>query len=282
MKMPIWASLIMLLCAFPQANAKSPAPSAKTVEQRSIAAHLEKRLGKKYAESILADPRLVLDKSLFRKSPGRHIPHDYDYVFSESSKIRGRKFLEENNDAFSIEEKRFGVPREVIDGILDIETQWGKSLGRRPVLTTLYTLAVMRPNRIQPGWPEKQLIAFLAIYKQLGIDPFTIKGSPTGAFGYPQFEPTSYSVWAIRCRNGNGPPDLFNNADTICSIGNYLHRAGWGTTERSHQKALYAYNHDGFYIAAILDYADWLSGIEQKKPRYRHIHSAEIQEAALK
>ncbi len=272
----------MLLCMPPRADAKPPTTNTQTAAERSIATHLEKRFGKKYAEFILTDPRLVLDKSLFTRKPGRSARPDYDYVFSEWSRINGRKFLEENADAFSIEEGRFGVPREAIDGVLDIETQWGKVLGTRPVVTTLYTLAVMRPNRIKPGWPEKQLIAFLTICKQLDADPFTIKGSPTGAFGYPQFEPTSYPVWAVQCHQGNGRPDLFNNADAICSIGNYLYRAGWGATERSRHDALRAYNRDEFYIAAILDYADWLNGVHRKKPRYRRIRSSIMERAALK
>ena len=294
-------SIVMLLVAMlaspfagAAAHVKRTTPVGHAVNfdpdarEKLIVVHIEQKLGV-YGNSVVTDPRFAIDPTMFTRqpSPKPSVPHprarryDYDYVFSAWSKEHGRPFLEKNNAAFDYVEKKFGVPREVIDGVLNIETQWGKSVGRRPVVTTLYTLAVMRPDRVKPGWPEEQLIAFLAISRDRGIDPFSVKGSSTGAFGFPQFEPTSYSALAVSCHGNNAPPDLFDDADAICSIGNYLHRAGWGLSEVSHRHALFAYNRDNFYIAAILDYADWLAGKQLRHPRYQFFHS-HVATAAIK
>jgi membrane-bound lytic murein transglycosylase B len=281
----LFATLIAssLMDAAPHAKRALPIGYAAgfdpVAREKLIIAHIKQRLGS-YGDSIVTDPRFVIDPTMFvhPRNPKPAIPkrksgrHDYDYVFSSWSKEQGRRFLETNDLAFTVAEKEFGVPREVINGVLNIETQWGRQMGKRPVITTLYTLAVMRPDLIEPGWPEKQLITFLAIFEESDADLFSIKGSSTGAFGLSQFEPTSYSLLAVSC-HGDGddddPPDLFDNGDAICSIGKYLSRAGWGSGEASRRRALYAYNHDMLYVGAILDYADWLAGKSSKHPRYR-------------
>jgi len=244
-----------------------------------------KRALPNYADTVVNDPRFAIDRSLLVKKSGAHPHHpqkpDYDYVFSDWSKMRGPEFMRTNEKAFEYEEHRFGVPREFIVSILNIETQWGRTLGKRPVITTLYTLAVLRPNYQRPAWPEKQLIAFLTISRMNGWDPFMIKGSWTGAFGYPQFEPTSYPSFAVRCRDPGGAPDLFDEADAICSIGNYLHRAGWGASETARRTALHAYIHDPVYADAVLDYADLLAH-RPARHRYHFTHSPTTQQAALK
>jgi membrane-bound lytic murein transglycosylase B len=254
--------------------------------EKLVIAHIKQRFGS-YGYSAVTDPRFVIDPTMFVRAPGQKpaVPRqrpDYDYVFSSWSKERGRSFLENNAVAFERAERKFGVPREVINGILNIETQWGRVIGKRSVATTLYTLAVMRPDLIQPGWSEKQLIAFLAIFENSGTDIFSIKGSSMGAFGLAQFEPTSYTALAASCNDDNHHPNLFDNGDAICSIANYLHRSGWGTSEASHRHALFAYNHDTLYVAAILDYADWLEGRQSRHPRYQFFHPQKTEKVATK
>jgi membrane-bound lytic murein transglycosylase B len=289
MKVPVLVVMLFATLIAPSfADAASPTKRAipaghaarfdPVARKKLVIAHIKKRLGS-YGDSIVTDPRFAIDQTMFarmsnpkaaapRRRPRRY---NYDYVFSPWSKEQGRRFLENNVIAFTCAEKEFRVPREVIDGVLNIETQWGRVLGNRPVVTTLYTLAVMQPDLIKPGWPEEQLIAFLTIFEDSN-DLFSIKGSSTGAFGLAQFEPTSYPISAVSCSGGDDPPDLFDNGDAICSIGKYLARAGWGASEASHQHALLAYNHDSFYVAAILDYADWLLGKQSKHPRYQFFH----------
>ena len=281
-------ALFALFIASPLADAIQPARSARTTMEMPVIAHIKHALGS-YADLIVGDPRFVVDPSIFRQrtNAGNHGAHhpqrlDYDYVFNDWSRARGKGFLETDKGAFDREEELFGVPREFVNGILNIETQWGRNLGEWPVVTTLYTIAVLKPDFQKQGWAEQQLIAFLAICKKNNVDPFSVNGSRTGAFGYPQFEPTSYPICAVHCRTESGPPDLFDEADAICSIGNYLHRAGWGKSEASHRKALHGYIRDPFYAAAVLDYADLLAGRPLKHPRYQFFHPQGVERAVAK
>ena len=223
--MPI-VMLFVALLASPLADAapytkRAPTPTYTATldlipREKLIVAHIKKRFGI-YGAAIVNDKRFAIDPTMFQRPPHskpvapQHSPrpkrYDYDYVFSSWSKEQGRRFLEKNGASLDYAEKKFGVPREVIDGVLNIETQWGQrpeSLGKWPVIVRLYTLAVMRPNLIETDWPERQLIAFLAIFQKSDTDPFLIKGSSTGAFGLPQFEPTSYDQLAVRCDNEKG------------------------------------------------------------------------------
>ncbi len=74
-------------------------------------------------------------------------------------------------------------------------------------------------------------------------------------------------------------PDLFDEADAICSIGNYLHRAGWGAGDAAQRKALHVYIHDPVYADAVLDYADFLAD-RPAKNRYRFTNPQTTKRAA--
>jgi len=78
-----------------------------------------------------------------------------------------------------------------------------------------------------------------------------------GAFGFPQFLPSSYLVYAID-GDEDGTIDLFNSADAIYSTALYLHEVGWGKSRKSQFQALYAYNHEKEYVRTVLAYADRL------------------------
>ncbi len=54
-----------------------------------------------------------------------------------------------------------------------------------------------------------------------------LKGSWAGAFGNPQFLPSVYLTTAVD-GDGDGMRDIWSNsADTLASIANYFHKAGW-------------------------------------------------------
>jgi membrane-bound lytic murein transglycosylase B len=273
--------------------------AASIYEQRKalVITHITKALGNDYAPGVVNDKRFAFDESLIprrlRAAPPSETPKipkvpkkpDYDYVFTDWSKEKGPTFMVENEAVLAYEEEQFHVPRAFIASIFNIETQWGKNLGPRPVTTTLYTRAVFWVDPKKRKWAEHELIVFLKLCKKNHWDPFSIKGSPTGAFGYPQFEPSSYPARAVGYRKHPGPPDLFDNADAICSAGNFLHKAGWGESEASRRKALHVYIHDPVYADAVLDYGDFLTN--NTPPHcyhftHPHVTAKKIERAAIK
>ena len=92
-------------------------------------------------------------------------------------------------------------------------------------------------------------------------DLFEIPGSPTGALGLVQFEPTSLKDAVDG--NGDGKIDLFDPEDAIPSLAHYLVTRGWDSDLENQHRAIYAYYGGNFkadkhkyYMRAVLKYAD--------------------------
>ncbi len=254
------------------AKAKRVALTASIQNERktAIVARIRKVFPKAYANLVVNDPRFTFNLKIVAKIPPEEKPkprkHDYAYIGNKWSKTHGLQFLKDNEPVLQITEAQLHVPKEIITGVFDAETQYGEvPRGDRVIVQSLLTLAIFRPNFQRPGWPEDELIMFLRLCEQYHWDVFTETGSRTGARGKAQFEPTSYEMFAMhydgnQCVSGKTslvPPDLFDNADAICSIGNYLHGNGWGKSETSRVLALYSYNRDHAYGRAILNVADF-------------------------
>ena len=62
------------------------------------------------------------------------------------------------------------------------------------------------------------------------FDPFEPRGSYAGAMGLGQFMPSSFHRFAVDF-DGDGRRDLWNPADAIGSVANYLREHGWQAGE---------------------------------------------------
>ncbi|WP_288826128.1 lytic murein transglycosylase B [uncultured Paraburkholderia sp.] len=127
--------------------------------------------------------------------------------------------------------EEFGVPPEVIVGILGVETIYGRFMGNFRVLDALTTLSFDYPNT--PNRADRQatfrknLEDYLVWTRDSQIDPTTVLGSYTGAIGIPQFLPSSITQYAVSY-DGNKEIDLrTSQADAIGSVANYLRQNGW-------------------------------------------------------
>lgn len=126
-------------------------------------------------------------------------------------------------------EAEFGVPAEVILGILGVETAFGQNTGSFRVVDALATIAFDGLRRQE--YFREELKEFLLLAREIGIDPLAIKGSYAGAMGLPQFMPSSYRRHAVDFDH-DGFIDLVGSpADAIGSIASYLKAYGWTTGE---------------------------------------------------
>lgn len=174
-------------------------------------------------------------------------------LLTKKSVKRGQIILEENRDMLSKIEETFGVEKEVILGILRVETNFGAYTGRSIIFNSLLSMTLIDNRR--SSWAEAELIELLCICKEQIKDPLSVKGSWAGAFGISQFVPTSYTKFAVD-GNSDGAIDLFNFHDAIASIANYLKSHGYEINNPvSNREAIYAYNHCDDYVNAILAYA---------------------------
>lgn len=139
----------------------------------------------------------------------------------------GREFLLTYADALARAEATYGVPKEIIAGIIGIETRFGTIKGNYRVLDALTTLSFNYPRRA--SFFQKELTAFLKLAKAGHVDPLAIKGSYAGAIGWPQFMPSNISKLATDF-DDDGVIDLYNNpVDAIGSVGKYFKESGWRT-----------------------------------------------------
>jgi membrane-bound lytic murein transglycosylase B len=159
----------------------------------------------------------------------------YSDRFIEPIRINaGLRFWNENADALARAEATYGVPAEIIVGILGVETIYGRDTGRFRVVDVLTTLAFAypeTPNRAdRMAFFRSELENTLLLARKENIDPFSLLGSFAGAVGMPQFMPGNILKYGVDF-DGDGIVDLRGSAaDAIGSVANFLVQHGWDRT----------------------------------------------------
>jgi membrane-bound lytic murein transglycosylase B len=150
----------------------------------------------------------------------------YRAIFIRPERIdAGAQFWIRNADALKRAAGEYGVPENVIVGIIGVETTFGKNIGTYRVIDALATLAFDYPKR--SAYFREELEHYLVFSRDQGINPLRVKGSYAGAIGIPQFMPGSYRRFAVDF-DGDGHINLATSpADAIGSIGNFLKSHGW-------------------------------------------------------
>jgi len=156
----------------------------------------------------------------------------YSSRFIEPIRINaGVRFWNENAETLARAERIYGVPAEILVGIIGVETVYGRDTGKFRVIDTLTTLAFAypeAPNRTQRmAFFRGELENTLLLAQHEGVDPFSMLGSYAGAVGLPQFMPGSILKWGVDFDN-DGHVNLRNSiADAIGSVANFLVVHGW-------------------------------------------------------
>ena len=168
----------------------------------------------------------------------------------------GKKIIADNKELFEKIESLYGVPANYIVSIIRIETAFKEHLGKYGVFNALYTMSLLSKRAKRVKMAHRELVVWVKLCKRIGMDPFAVKGSWAGAFGIPQFMPSSYVTFAVD-DNGDGKIDLYDYPDAFASIANYLRRVGWKTgNEKKMRRAVYSYNHEKAYVNAVFSYAE--------------------------
>lgn len=136
----------------------------------------------------------------------------------------GVNFWREYETELNRASAQYGVPPEIIVGIIGVETRWGRVMGKTPILDALATLAFDYPRRA--SFFRGELEQFLIMTRNEGIDPSEPTGSYAGAMGYGQFMPSSFHGYAVDF-DGNGHTNLWDPVDAIGSVANYFKAHGW-------------------------------------------------------
>jgi membrane-bound lytic murein transglycosylase B len=117
----------------------------------------------------------------------------------------------------------------VLVAIWGIESAYGATLGTRPVIRSLATLAVEDTRRT--NYWRRELLAALQILENRDAGPDELVGSWAGAIGHTQLMPTTYNRIAVDF-DGDGRRDVWTSpADALASAARYLAVAGWRRDE---------------------------------------------------
>lgn len=205
------------------------------------------------------------------------------------------KYLRDHQLSFKDAEREYHVNAYAIASLLWVETKLGKDLGRHPVPWVFQALVLgahpnlcsrvleALPAKFQAAtrkkistiemardktierceakavWAIEELKAIQKLWKEGVLNPFRIQGSFAGAFGIPQFIPSSYLTHAISKYRRRA--DLHLHSDAILSVGHFLKNSGWtNQSETAQLQALYAYNRSKDYGLVISRIANALLG----------------------
>lgn len=136
----------------------------------------------------------------------------------------GVVFWNQYEDALNRAWQVYGVPPEIIVGIIGVETRWGRVMGKTRILDALATLSFNYPRRAE--YFSGELETFLLMARDEQDDPLNLKGSFAGAMGYGQFMPSSYKQYAVDF-SGDGHINLWDPVDAIGGVANYFKAHGW-------------------------------------------------------
>ncbi|WP_158812451.1 lytic murein transglycosylase [Methylocapsa sp. S129] len=151
----------------------------------------------------------------------------WDYLATlvdEERVTDGKARMAEQASALATAEQRYGVNRYVIAAVWGVESDFGRSMGKRPLVQSLSTLACLGERA---SYFRGELMATLKIIANGDVPADRLNGSWAGAFGQTQFMPSTFLRLAVDL-DGDGRRDIVDSAaDALGSTANYLRKSGW-------------------------------------------------------
>ena len=270
----LWIALAAGLLTRAVALADDPAASWSYLVDKPVADGIDRER----AVRLFADPRMPPFTGLEFSTGARESRALYRKLLKPRSLAAARRCRVEFVTSFNAAERATGVPASVIAAILHVETACGAHTGSTPIVYRLARLAMadepanLRANIDRAAGADPDLArrmreraryleetfypevrAVFELGDRLGVDPLTLRGSTSGAFGVCQFLPTSYVRYATDA-DGDGRADLYDVADAAASCGRYLAAEGWrkGLSPSAQRAVIWRYNRSDAYVATVL------------------------------
>src|SRR5690606_7813185 len=170
------------------------------------------------AQLLESTVKAARDQPEYRETWWEYIAKTVD----EERVAEGQRILAENRPELERIGARFNVDPEALVAIFGIETNYGKQLGKTPVVDAWLTRACTETN---PLW-AKNAFASMRLLRDGVVQEETFTGSWSGAFGMTQFIPTSFYELAVD-GDDDGRIDLYGSlADAFASSANHLRKRG--------------------------------------------------------
>ncbi len=278
-RLPGLVLLLVLAAALPAAAAAADGMADLCRRLRA-----ERRLDEAVVDRYLGRRPPVVDAGIIAKNLKQvEKKASYDYFLTRKPLEQAVAFLQENRRWLEAMEKKSPVSKELVVAIFLVESHFGRYGGRYPLLQVFTSLALCQQEPLlrrtyellrrehprlsyqwlqrraarKSSWAYQQLLALLQMTDK--VDIAALKGSWAGAFGVPQFIPTSFLQYGVD-GDGDGTIDLYNYRDAAASVMHYLARHGWrpGLAPERQRQVIMTYNHSRLYADTILAIRDRL------------------------
>lgn len=163
------------------------------------------------------------------------------------------EFLNTYSDELEAAEKKYGIPKTVIAGIIGIESEFGKYKGSYNPFNAYVS---MYAEGYRSEWAKAQLEELLIFAHKNDLDVMEMESSYAGAMSYAQFIPYSLNRWFVG-------KDLYHMPNNIASVANYL--AHFYEITGSMEKAVMRYNPSTMYTKVVLELAEEAQKLEEAK-----------------
>ncbi|MGV3726288.1 lytic murein transglycosylase [Hydrogenophaga sp.] len=138
----------------------------------------------------------------------------------------GTAMLAQHADTLARVSERFGVDPATVVAVWGVESNFGQTFGKSPLVQSLGTLSCFGRRQ---AYFRTELYATLRILQAGHIAPERLVGSWAGAFGHTQFMPSTFERLAVDF-DGDGKANLMDSTpDALASTANFLAKAGWQT-----------------------------------------------------
>lgn len=155
------------------------------------------------------------EKLTFNQYLKNFIPH--------SSVVKGRKYMQQYRNLLLRVQKKYHVQPQYIVALWGTETNYGKNVGKAPMVKSLVTLAYQHHRS---KFYRQQLMSALVILNHQRI-PEQAFSTWDGGMGQPSFEPYIYLNYAVDF-DGDGFKNIWTSIpDVFGSIANFLKQNGW-------------------------------------------------------
>jgi lytic murein transglycosylase len=150
---------------------------------------------------------------------------DYMSALVDEERVAdGAARLAQHRQALERAEDRFGVDPATVVAVWGVESNFGQTFGKYPLVQALGTLSC---HGRRQSYFRGEFFAALRILQAGHIAPERFVGSWAGAFGHTQFMPSTFERLAVDF-DGDGRADLMDSSvDALGSTANFLARAGW-------------------------------------------------------
>ncbi len=181
----------------------------------------------KMTAALQPDPSVIdlLDNQPEFKTP------IWDYLASLVDDERvadGRAALAQWRTVLDDVQRRFGVDPATVVAVWGVESNFGRSFGKRPIVASLANLSCFGRRQ---AYFRGELFSAMKIVQRGDVPADAMVGSWAGAFGHTQFMPSTYLRLAVDF-DGDGRRDLVGSIpDALASTANFLARGGWHAGE---------------------------------------------------